>query len=483
MTATATPQPGQPQTAGALPASAASMAAPMHGTADDMFAFAESLDPHALQQPHADGEAERFSVLCVDDELNIQNALRRLLRRAGYDVLSASGGGEGLELLARQSVDLVISDMRMPQMDGVEFLGEVRARHPSVLRILLTGYADIGSTVGAINHGQILRYVAKPWNDDDLLAMVASSLELKRLERERDRLEKLTQRQNAELKDLNEGLEQKVAERTTEVTGANQKLRQNFITSIKVFSNLIDLRGGELSGHSRRVGEVAVKIAMTLGLPPQDQQDVLLASLLHDIGKIGFSDELLAKSVAKMNITEVKQHRNHAEAGQKALMALDNMAGVARIIRSHHELWDGTGYPDGLSGEAIPVNARIISVANDFDALQIGTLAAVKLKRDQAVQLIVKGAGKRYCPKVVMAFERVVFGAEANDNEKMIAPQEARAGMVIARDLINSEGLLMLTAGHVLTEHFAERLKTYQNPDESTLNVWIRIDPPKEAST
>ena len=473
MTSTVLPQPASP--------SATPVVEPMHGTADDMFAFAEGLDAQALATPHFASDTEGFTVLCVDDEVNIQNALRRLLRRAGYQVLTASGGVEGLNLLQANPVDLVISDMRMPQMDGVEFLGEVRAMHPGVLRILLTGYADIGSTVGAINHGQILRYVAKPWNDDDLLAMVASSLEIKRLERERDRLEKLTQKQNAELKELNEGLEQKVAQRTQEVSGANQKLRQNFITSIKVFSNLIDLRGGELSGHSRRVGELAVKIAMAMGLPPQDQQDVLLASLLHDIGKIGFSDDLLAKSVSKMNINEVKQHRGHAEAGQKALMALDNMASVARIIRSHHELWDGTGYPDGLSGETIPVNARIISLANDFDALQIGTLAAVKLKRDQAIQMIVKGAGKRYDPKVVMAFERVVFGAEAGADEKMIAASDVKAGMVIARDVISSEGLLMLTAGHVLTEHYAERLKAFKNPDESTLNVWIKIDPPKEA--
>jgi hypothetical protein len=120
-------------------------------------------------------------------------------------------------------------------------------------------------------------------------------------------------------------------------------------------------------------------------------------------------------------------------------------------------------------------------VANDFDALQIGTLSPVKIKRDVAIQMIVKGAGKRYCPKVVMAFERVVFGAEAGADEKMIAASDVKAGMVIARDVISSEGLLMLTAGHVLTEHYAERLKAFKNPDESTLNVWIKIDPPKEA--
>ncbi len=455
---------------------------PMHGSADAMLDFAANLDQSALDTPAVSDVREDFSILCVDDEPNILNALRRLLRRAGYQVLTAESGAEGLQRLADGDIDLVISDMRMPAMDGVQFLSEVRTRHPAVLRVLLTGYADIGSTIGAINFGHILHYIAKPWNDDALLQLLASSLQVKRLEREKARLERITLQQNAELRELNETLESKVAARTEEVTSANTALRQNFITSIKVFSNLIDLRGGELSGHSRRVGEVAVKIAMAMGLPPQEQQDVLLASLLHDIGKIGFPDDLLAKPVAKMNLIETKRHREHAESGQRALMALDSMAGVARIIRSHHELWDGSGYPDHLAGEQIPLLARILCLSNDFDGLQIGTLSAVKLKRDVAIKMIQAGAGKRYCPKAVMAFERVMFGAEARGDERMVPQSEVKEGMVVARDLVNSEGLLMLTAGHVLTAQYAERLRAYNNPDESALAVWIRTEPAKEVS-
>ena len=131
------------------------------------------------------------------------------------------------------------------------------------------------------------------------------------MQRDKERLERLTQAQNEQLRSLNAGLEQAVADRTHEVVAAHDKLKSNFITSIKVFSNLIDLRGGVLAGHSRRVAEIALKIAALLDLPKNDTQDVMLASLLHDIGKIGFSDELLAKSVSRMNMLEVKQNHQH----------------------------------------------------------------------------------------------------------------------------------------------------------------------------
>ena len=157
------------------------------------------------------------TLLFVDDEPNILSALRRLFRPHGYKIHTAEGGAEGLELLEREPVDLVISDMRMPNMDGAQFLEQVRQKWPDTVRILLTGYADVSSTIAAINKGEIYRYIAKPWNDNDIVLLVKQALELKDLEREKRRLEALAQRQNEELKELNANLEAKVLERTEEV--------------------------------------------------------------------------------------------------------------------------------------------------------------------------------------------------------------------------------------------------------------------------
>src|SRR5471032_3066624 len=146
------------------------------------------------------------TLLCVDDEPNILSALRRLFRARGYRVLLAESGAQGLQILEQEAVDLVISDMRMPEMDGARFLAQVRQRWPDTLRLLLTGYSDIQSIQDAINCGEIYRYITKPWDDNHMLLLVRHALERRALEQDKQRLEALTLRQNAQLKALNESL-------------------------------------------------------------------------------------------------------------------------------------------------------------------------------------------------------------------------------------------------------------------------------------
>lgn len=170
-------------------------------------------------------EVKQATLLCVDDEPNILSSLRRLFRAKGYRVLVAESGDAGLQVLATETVDMVISDMRMPEMDGARFLELVRIRWPDTVRILLTGYADVSSIIEAINRGEIYRYITKPWDDNDMLLLVRDALERKELENEKLRLEELTQRQNDELKALNASLEEKIRERTADLKTANDSLR------------------------------------------------------------------------------------------------------------------------------------------------------------------------------------------------------------------------------------------------------------------
>ena len=191
------------------------------------------------------------TLLLVDDEPGILSSLRRLLRPVGYKILIAESGKAGLAILEQETVDLVISDMRMPEMDGARFLEQVRLRWPATTRMLLTGYADVSSTIEAINRGEIYRYISKPWDDTDLTLVIRDALESLRLRNENARLLELTRAQNEELKDLNANLEDKVRQRTAEIEQinsflnlANDRLKQNFLVSIKVFSGLMELRGG-----------------------------------------------------------------------------------------------------------------------------------------------------------------------------------------------------------------------------------------------
>ena len=417
-------------------------------------------------------------ILCVDDEPNILSSLRRLFRGQGYEVLTADSGATGLKFLEAESVDLIISDMRMPEMDGARFLEQACSLCPDAMRLLLTGHADVQLILQAINRGEIYRYITKPWDDTDILLVVRHALERKALEEERRRLEGLTRTQNEELKVLNAELESRVKQRTAELTQANEKLKTSFLTSIKVFSNLIETRGGNLAGHSRRVAELARKIALKMGLDTQETQDVFIAGLLHNIGKIGFSDEMLAMPMWLMKGDYLTLYRKHPARGEEMLMPLEDLREAARIIRSQHERFDGEGFPDGLSGFNIPVGARILALASDYDKLQIGVLAQRELRPEEAAPLIIQSSGKRYDPVVVEAFQEIVSGgspviAETLQDEAA-SPVDLRAGMVVTRDLINRDGSLLLSAGHKLTERLIQQIVHFEKSTGVTLTIHVR---------
>lgn len=425
-------------------------------------------------QPAPSPSAHTWVVLCVDDEPNILSALRRLLRPSGYRVLVAESGAEGLELMASEQVDLVISDMRMPNMDGAAFLAAVKAGWPDVVRILLTGYADMASTIDAINRGEIFRYVTKPWVDSDMLLTLRQGLERKALEADKRRLEALTQQQNETLRQLNESLEVKVQARTAELQKANERLKNSFLNSIKIFSSLIELRHPALAGHSRRVAAMGRSLALKVGMDAKAAQEVFLAGLLHDIGKIGFPDKLLAKPVRTMAFDELQVYNKHPLAGVHALMAFDELGTAARMIRHHHERYDGQGFPDGARGNDIPLGARVLAVANDFDSLQIGTFSAQQFTPKEAKQIMEKDRGKRYDPLVLDALFELTGAPPAPPlREVRLRLSELKPGMVLTRDFVSREGALLLGADHKLDAKLIEKMQAYEASEGLVMTAFV----------
>lgn len=429
-----------------------------------------------------DTASSRPTVLLVDDEPNILSALRRLLRNEPLDVLTAESGMAAAELLAARPVDLIISDMRMPGMSGAELLSLARVQQPEAIRVLLTGYADVQSTIQAINEGQIYRYLNKPWDDTEVLLLVRSALEVGRLRRETERLQVLTQQQNAELKALNADLEQKVEKRTEQLRkvlgaaeDANLKLRKSYVTTLKVFSNLMELREGNMAGHSRRVADIARKIAKQMGLPEQDVADIYMAGLLHDIGKIGLPDELLGKPFNLLTFEERTRVVAHAANGQMALMALEHLAKAGVYIRGHHERYDGLGFPDNLSGEGIPLGARILAVANEFDGLQHGRQQPEILSADDALLAIRQGSEKKFDRRVVEALVHLhdEQGHELAPNEEVLRPALLTPGMVLTRDLVSREGVLLLAHEHVLDRRAIDHIARFEDSEGWPLLVHV----------
>ena len=436
--------------------------------------LAPDLAPAASGAPAPGGAI--WTVLCVDDEANILSALKRSLRGAGYCVLTAGGGEQALAMLEQVPVDVLLSDMRMPGMDGAQLLEQVHARWPQVVRILLTGQANLESSVAAINRGRILRYLRKPWDEVELLGAVHEGVERVALEREKRRLEALTQTQNEELKGLNAALESRVLARTAELHDANQKLQRNHLKTIKVFSNLLELRGDQFAGHGRRVAETARDVARAMGLADDEVLRVFVAGLLHDVGLIGTLDKLLAKPLGRYTPEELDLFRSHPAVGEHSLMALDDMQPVLPLIRGHHERFDGDGFPDRLAGTAIPLGARILAVADAFDDLQSGQLADAKLTAAEARMLMRQGRGSQFCPEVLDIFLHITEPEKPKPVAQALhVPTSALVpDMVLAADLVSTRGVLMLTAGHRLTPSLIRRVREFELREGGHLQIHIK---------
>jgi response regulator RpfG family c-di-GMP phosphodiesterase len=340
--------------------------------------------------------------------MNILTSLRRLLKREGYTIFIAQSAQEGLSILERQAIDLILSDMRMPVMDGAVFLEKVSEDWPDSIRILLTGYSDLSATISAVTKGRIYKYISKPWEEQDLLLTIRHALDRKYLEQERQRLAKLTLKQNMELKELNKNLEKRVEEQTEELRQAmgrlektHESLKKNYFSTIRVFSDLIEMREGSSAGHARRVADLSRKVAQNMGLSSTDAQNSFIAGLLHGIGKIALSDQVINKPLAMLSAEEMKQYRKYAILGESILLELDNLQPAARIIRSHLEHYDGSGFPDRLAGNEIPIGARILAGANDYEFLRNGLFSGEKLSHKDALKFLEDRVGSRYDPDVV----------------------------------------------------------------------------------
>ncbi len=452
------------------------------------------LDQDPVTDPTGDAAPAtvEFRILCVDDEPNILAALRRLFRNNGFSVRIADSAQAGIAILEHEPIDLVISDMRMPEMDGARFLGVVRERWPQTLRMLLTGHADAQSISEAVNSGQILRYITKPWDDKDLVAQVREALVHHSLERKRLRLEQLARSRTEELKALNSSLEQNINASKDELALANKRLKSNFVVSLKVFSSLIEARRPDMAGHARRVADLARRLAARLDLPPALVHEVFVAGLLHDVGKLGFTDELLGTAVATMTGRQLQQYRQHPARAEELLMPLQDLRGAAASIGAQLERYDGTGYPRQLRGREILVGARILAVCSDYDNLQIGVLAPRRLSAAEALGVVERSAALRYDPWVIKAFVGMLrakpgkaAGAArsdaAGDSEAADALDDILVnagtlvlGVVLSRDLISPSGLMMLPAGHVIDERLIQKLLDFEKSDGSQLTIYIR---------
>ncbi|MCL4457062.1 MAG: response regulator [Nitrospirae bacterium] len=431
---------------------------------------------------------EIFNILFVDDEENVLRSLKRLfIDDDNIEVFTASSGKDGLDILKNNEIAVIVSDQRMPEMSGAQFLEKAKKVSPDCVRIVLTGYADVNAAMDAINKGGAFKYITKPWDDTDLMLTVLNSIETYRLKKENRRLTELTKKQNEELKKWNTELEFYVQQHTVDLTkqnkelnNLNEKLKRNLKEFITAFSNLIELRDKTVRSHSNTVAALSGGIALKLGLSESEIENIIVAAQLHDVGKIGIPDIVLIKDADELTSDEMEEYIKHPVRGQAAVDPVEELREAGMLIRSHHEWYDGNGFPDRLSGNKIPLGSRIIAVADKLDRLTSGGNSRLSL--ESALNVIKSLSGIQFDPELYgmlheVAKEKITIDSGAADAvEVELRPKDLMTGLIVSRDVRSGTGLLLLRKGATLNERNIETMKRgyHIDPSKSGIFVWKR---------
>jgi response regulator RpfG family c-di-GMP phosphodiesterase len=332
----------------------------------------------------------RPRVLVVDDDREVRNLLCELLGE-GYDCTPAASAEQALVRLEQAEFDLVLSDIQMPGMSGLEMIPYVLAKSPNTVVVMVSGMQTIESAVGAMQVGAF-DYVIKPFDLAKVEAAVSRALEHHDL-----RVAKQCYENH---------LEELVRQRTAQLDGALQSLEEAYRSTLKALTAALDKRDSETSGHSERVVSFSLRLGRELGLDAEQMRSLEFGSLLHDIGKIGVPDAILRKP-SRLTEEEWREMRQHPWHGRQILRGIEFLKGASRVVAQHHERWDGTGYPLGLRGEEIDINARIFAVADAFDAITSDRVYRKGRPYEAAAAELAEWSGRQFDTRVVEAFLRV----------------------------------------------------------------------------
>lgn len=319
-------------------------------------------------------EEKKYKILIVDDEPDNLALIYRTLR-GRYDITKATSAVEALEILKNEEFQCILSDHKMPVMDGVEFLKRTYDVCPNTTRILVTAYSDVKILIDAINYAKIYRYVKKPFNPEELLHIVESSIEYHQLKVDNENL-------------IND-------------------LKELFTGTIKAIIEALDAKDSFTLGRSRRVTFYSLKMLEKLHVNKAEVSQIELAGLLHDIGMIGVAEDILNKS-QKLTPEEFEQIKKHVDHSVKILEDIKQLYEVNKIIKYHHEYYDGNGYPCGLRGEEIPLGSRIIAVADAFDSMVSNRAYRQGLSPQEALGHIEERAGTQFDPHLVKLFKEIL---------------------------------------------------------------------------
>ncbi len=334
-------------------------------------------------------EQKPARILVVDDDKEIRQLVHTLLKRAGYQSDTVEDASAARKQLVNEDYDVVISDIMMPGMSGIELLKILHADAPDVPVILMTGNPNMETAAEALRAGSAVDYLSKPFSTDQLLRTVERAVEIKRVRDENQRLTAENERYQLHLEEM-------VEEKSSELVKA-------YDFTLEAMLAMLDAREKATGQHSIRVRDLSLILGRALGLSPSDLGNLARGTLLHDIGKIATPDTILLKP-GKLTADEWAIMKTHAQAGYDIVQSSEHLTPAAELILSHHEKFDGSGYPRGLKGKEICLGARIFSVIDAYDAMRSARIYKNPIPAEEAVDEIIRCCGSHFDPEVVQVF-------------------------------------------------------------------------------
>ena len=323
-------------------------------------------------------------ILIIDDELSPRESIRMVLKDK-YIVSTASGGAEGLESMVQNPADLVLLDIKMPEMDGITALQEIKKKHPNTEVILVTAFESLETAKSAVRFGAF-DYMTKPFDKDELIKVVGKGLE-KKHESEGQKIE-------------HEKLLYKTIHLEDQVNKARESIMMGYEGTVKALILTIDAKDHYTFDHSEHVARLSSEIANILNLPSNIIDKIEKAANMHDIGKIGV-DEMILRKNGRLTPEEFFEIKKHPEIGARIVRQVPFLEDVVPVILYHHERYDGKGYPEGLKGENIPLHARIVMVADAIDSMMHARPYRGSLPMEKVFKELEENIGTQFDPVIV----------------------------------------------------------------------------------
>ena len=382
-------------------------------------------------------------ILLVEDDATTLALLEKSLLKWGYETVTATDGSKAMSVLEQTQVDMIVSDWLMPRMNGLELCEQVRNLELNhYIYIILISAQDTRTDVVRGLEGGVDDFIAKPLNLEELRARLEIGVRVIKLERE-----------------------------------LNQKyltIKRNYYQTLHMFTQFLETYNEKLGGHSRRVGKLSLALAKAhTDIRPEAYPVIEAAGMLHDVGLIGLPDTLVSKRLVEMNGEEKELYRTHPSRGEAILSQIDLLKPVARIVRMHHEQHNGRGFPDGLAGEDIALDARIVAAASLYDNFHYVDGIALKELPEQLQQC----RGYQIDPRIVDLLLEInlrEIRREAQQVDREIDLEELEAGMVLARDVRMKTGAFVMAAGTGLEETTITKLKRYFELGNIIGTVFVR---------